>query len=103
LVEHRTYFPQYHVSLWQIIATYYVASILCGVALAYLYFLFDRRWTAVLMGSFLGFLFYGSVGVAMAGFHVLAIALALGPAIVVGGGVALTLYDDEHQHDLPAA
>jgi hypothetical protein len=101
-VAGRTYFPQYHISIWGIIAAYYVASIVCGVALGFLYFLADRRWTAALLGLILGFLSYAVCGIAMFGFRTLPILLALVPGLVIGGGVGLTIYDDEHGNDLAA-
>jgi hypothetical protein len=103
MLQRRTYFPEYHASLWRIIATYYIASAFCGIALAYLYFLFDRRWSAVLLGSMLGFLSYAVIGIAMFGFHAFPFVIALIAGIVVGGGIALVRYDEEHKHDLPAA
>jgi hypothetical protein len=102
VLQGRTYFPQYHISIWGIIAAYYVASIVCGVALGFLYFLADRRWTAALLGLILGFLSYAVCGIAMFGFRTLPILLALVPGLVIGGGVGLTIYDDEHGNDLAA-
>ena len=102
LLQRRTDFPEYHASLWRIIAAYYVASIFCGLALGYTYFLFDRRWGSVLLGFILGFCSYATVGVAMFGFHVFAFAFALIPGLIVGGGLALVGYDEEHKYDVPA-
>ena len=103
LLQRRTYFPEYSASLWRIIATHYIASILCGTALAYLYFLFDRRWGAVALGSLLGFLSYAAVGMAMFGFHLFVFLFALFAGLLVGGGVALVGYDEEHKNDVRAA
>jgi len=103
LLQHRTYFPQYHASLWRIIAAYYVASILSGLTLGFLYPLFDRRLGAVLLGFLLGFLCYATVGVAMFGFQRLPLAIALIPAVLVGGGLGLVEFDEEHKYDPPAA
>jgi MFS family permease len=102
VLQGRTYFPQYHISIWGIIAAYYVASLICGVALGCLYFLADRRWTATLLGLVLGFLAYAVCGVAMFGFRGLPFLIAAIPGLVIGGGVGLTLYDDEHINDLTA-
>ncbi len=103
LLQRRTYFPEYHASLWRVIATYYIASILCGVALAYLYFLFDRRWSAVLLGFILGYLSYAAVGIAMFGFQLFSFVFPLIAGLLVGGGVALVIYDEEHKNDVRAA
>ena len=103
LLQRRSYFPEYHASLWRIIATYYIASILCGLALAYLYFLFDRRWSAVLLGFILGYLSYAAVGIAMFGFQLFSFVFPLIAGLLVGGGVALTIYDEEHKNDVRAA
>jgi len=103
LLQRRTYFPEYHASLWRIIATYYTASIICGVALAYLYFLCDRRWSAVLLGFILGYLSYAAVGIAMFGFQLFSFVFPLIAGLLVGGGIALTIYDEEHKNDVRAA
>jgi hypothetical protein len=103
LLQRRSYFPEYHASLWRIIATYYIASILCGLALAYLYFLFDRRWSAVLLGFILGYLSYAAVGIAMFGFQLFSFVFPLIAGSLVGGGVALTIYDEERKNDVRAA
>jgi hypothetical protein len=101
LLEGRTYFPQYRVSIWAIIAAYYVASLICGLALGFLYFLANRRWTAALLGLILGFLSYTVCGIAMFGFRTLPILVAVIPGLVIGGGVGLTIFDDEHKCDSP--
>ena len=103
LIRQRTYFPEYHASLWRIIAAYYTAGFLCGVALAYLYFLFDRRWGAVLLGFILGYFSYAAVGIAMFGFNSFALAFPLSPPPLAGGGLALVGYDKEHKNDVRAA
>jgi hypothetical protein len=103
MMQRRTYFPEYHASLWQIITAYYIASILCGIALAYLYFLFDRRWGAVLLGFILGYLSYATVATAMFGFHLFALVFPLIAGLIVGGGAALVGYDEEHKNDVRAA
>jgi hypothetical protein len=102
VLQGRTYFPQYHISIWGIIAAYYAASLICGVALGFLYFLAHRRWTAALLGLILGFLSYAVCGIAMFGFRTLPVLIALIPGLVIGGGVGLTIYDDEHKNDLAA-
>jgi len=102
VLQGQTYFPRYHISIWGIIAAYYFASIICGVALGFLYFLADRRWTAALLGFILSFLSYAVFGIAMFGFHALPILLALIPGLVIGGGLGLTMYDDDHGSDLAA-
>lgn len=101
LIQHRTYFPQYHLSIWSIIAVYYLASLVCGLALGLLYPLADRRWGAGLLGFVLGFIAYAGVSVAMFGFHRLPILLALIPAVIIGGGLGLVIYDDNHKYGLP--
>jgi len=101
LIQHRTYFPQYGLSIWSIIAVYYVASIVCGLALGFLYPLTDHRWGATLMGVVLGFIAYAVVGTSMFGFHRLPILLALIPAVIIGGGLGLVIYDDNHRSGLP--
>jgi MFS family permease len=100
LIQHRTYFPQYHLSIWSIIAVYYVASLVCGLALGFLYPLVGHRLGAVLLGSVLGFIAYAVVSVAMFGFHWLPILLALIPAVIIGGGLGLVIYDDNHKNGL---
>jgi hypothetical protein len=101
LLQGRTYFPQYHMSIWGIVAAYYVASLICGVALGFLYFLADRRWASVLLGFILGFLSYGVSGIAMFESHVLLLLIASILGGLIGAGVGLTMYDDEHKNDLP--
>jgi MFS family permease len=101
-LQHRTYFPQYHISIWGIIAAYYVASIVAGVALGFLYFLADHRWGAPVLGFLLGFVFYAVCGVAMFGFHTLSFLVAFIPGALIGTGAGLVIYDDEHKMDLPA-
>src|ERR1700741_2769175 len=101
LVQHRTYFPQYHLSIWSIIAVYYVASLVCGIALGFLYPLADQRWGAALLGLLLGFMAYAAIDIAMFGLHRLSILLALIPAVIVGGGLGLVIYDDNHKNGLP--
>lgn len=101
LIQHRTYFPQYHLSIWSIIAVYYVASLVCGLALGFLYPLADHRWGATLLGFVIGFIAYAIVGVSMFGFHQLPILLALIPGVIIGGGLGLVIYDDNHKMGLP--
>jgi hypothetical protein len=101
LVQHRTYFPEYHLSIWSIIAVYYVASLVCGIALGFFYPLANRRWGAALLGLVLGFTAYATVSVAMFGLHRLPILLALIPGIIIGGGLGLVIYDDDHKIGLP--
>ena len=101
LVQHRTYFPQYHLSIWSIIAVYYVASFFCGLALGFLYPLAENRWGAMLLGFVIGFLAYATVSVSMFGFHRLPILLALIPGVIGGGGLGLVIYDDNHKSGLP--
>jgi len=102
VLQRRTYFPEFHISIWGIIAAYYVASIICGLALGFLYFLADRRWTAALLGFILAYLSYAVCGIAMFGFGTLPFLVALIPGLIVGGGLGLTFYDDGHKNDLPA-
>ena len=102
VVQQRTYFSEYHLSIWRIVATYYVAGIVCGVALAFFYFLFDRRWSSVLLGWILGYLFYATLAMAMFGFTVFAFVFPLIAGLIVGGGVALVEYDEQHKYDRPA-
>jgi hypothetical protein len=101
-LQHRTYFPQYHISIWGIIGAYYVASLFGGVALGFLYFLVNHRWGAPVLGFLLGFVFYTACGVAMFGLHKLSFIIGLLPGALIGAGVGLVLYDDEHKMDLPA-
>jgi hypothetical protein len=103
LAQRRTDFPEYHASLWRIIGAYYIASILCGVALAFLYFLFDRRWGAVLLGFMLGYISYLTVAVTMFGVNLFAFVFPLIAGLIVGGGAALVAYDEEHKNDVRAA
>lgn len=102
LLQRRTYFPQYHLSIWQIIAAYYVASLICGVTLGFLYFLMSRRWSAPLLGFILSFLSYAVVGVTMFGFHAFPFVFAAIPGVIIGGGLGLVFYDEEHRNDLAA-
>ena len=103
LLQRRTYFPEYHASIWRVIAAYYIASLLCGLVLAFLYFLFDRRWGAVLLGFIVGYLSYATISVAMFGFHLFAFTFPLVAGLIVGGGGFLVGYDDEHKNDVRAA
>jgi hypothetical protein len=102
LLQHRTYFPRYHLNIWEIIAAYYVASLICGVALGFLYFLGSHRWGAALLGFLLVFVSYAVVGVTMFGFHAFPFVFAVIPGVIIGGGLALVIYDDEHRNDLAA-
>ena len=101
VAQHRTYFPQYHLSIWSIIGVYYVASLVCGVALGFLYPLADHRLGATLLGFVLGFIAYATMTVSMFGFSQLPILLALIPGVIVGGGLGLVIYDDNHKIGLP--
>ena len=98
LLQHRTYFPQYHLSIWQIIAAYYVASLICGPVLGFLYFFADRRWGAPLLGFLLAFVFYAVCGIAMFGFTGVALLIALIFGAIGGGGLGLVIYDEEHKN-----
>ena len=102
ILQRRTYFPEYHLSIWQIIAAYYVASLICGVTLGFLYFLAARRWSAAMLGFLLGFLSYAIVGVAMFGFHAFPFVFAVIPGVIIGSGLALVIYDDGHRNDSAA-
>jgi hypothetical protein len=102
LLQRRTYFPQYHLNIWEIIAAYYVASLICGVTLGFLYFLASRRWSAALLGFLLGFVSYAVVGVTMFGFHAFPFVFAVIPGVIIGGGLGLVIYDDEHRNDWAA-
>ncbi len=103
LLRRQFYFPQYHANLLQIVAAYYVAGLLCGLALGFLYPLLDRRWGAVALGFLLGFLSYGTIAVTMVGFHAPALWIALIAAVLIGGGLGLVEFDEAHKSDLPAA
>jgi hypothetical protein len=92
----QIYFSQYGLTLWEIVASYYMAGILCGVALAFLYPLTSHRWGAVLLGFFLGTIFYGVVGIALVGPHPFALVIALLPGVIVGGGLGLVEFDRTH-------
>ena len=103
VLQRRMYFQEYHTSLWRIIAAYYIASILCGIALAYLHFLFARRWSTVLLGWILGYCSYASVAITMFGFQLFSFVFPLFAGLLVGGGVALTIYDEDHKNDVRPA
>jgi hypothetical protein len=92
----QIYFSQYGVTLWEIVGTYYIAGILCGAALAFLYPLTSHRWGAVLLGFLLGTIFYGGVGIALVGMQPIAFLIALLPGLVVGGGLGLVEFDRSH-------
>ena len=92
----QIYFSKYGLTLWQIVASYYIAGIFCGVALSFLYPLTSHRWGAVLLGFLLGSIIYGVVGVALVGLHPFALVIALLPGIIVGGGLGLVEFDRSH-------
>jgi hypothetical protein len=92
----QIYFSQYGVTLWEIVGSYYIAGILCGVALAFLYPLTSHRWGAVLLGFLLGTIFYGVVGIALVGLQPITLVIALLPGLVIGGGLGLVEFDRSH-------
>ena len=101
LAQQRTYFAEFQLSIWSIIAVYYVASLVCGLALGFLYPLANHRWGAALLGCILGFNAYAIVDMSMFGVHWIAILVALIQAVIMGGGLGLVIYDDDHKIGLP--
>jgi hypothetical protein len=93
----QIYFSQYGLTLWEIVGSYYIAGVSCGVALAFLYPLTSHRWGAVLLGFLLGTIFYGVVGIALVGPHPFALVIALLPGVIVGGGLGLVEFDKSHR------
>jgi hypothetical protein len=96
LGQRQIYFSRYGLALWQIVGSYYIAGIACGVALAFLYPLTSHRWGAVLLGFLLGTIVYGVIAIAIGGLHPFALVAALIPGILVGGGLGLVEFDRSH-------
>ena len=92
----QTYFARYDVTLWQIVLTYFVAGAACGLALAFLYPLASHRWGSFLLGFLLGTIVYGTVGIALIGFHAFALVIALVPGVLIGGGLGLYAFSQNH-------
>jgi hypothetical protein len=95
--QRQIFFSKYGLTVWQIVGTYYIAGIACGIALAFLYPLTSHRWGAALLGFLLGTMIYGFIGVAIGGLHPFALVAALIPGILVGGGLGLVEFDRNHQ------
>jgi hypothetical protein len=93
----QIYFSRYGLTLWEIVGSYYIAGICCGVALAFLYPLTSHRWGAVLLGFLLGTIVYGVIGIALVGLHPFALVIALLPGVVIGGGLGLVKFDRSHR------
>ena len=89
-------FPEYGVSLWGILGAYWCAAALCGALLSLTYPLLRRRWGAALVGFGLGFITYGVVGILLVGARPLALGVAVIPAILIGAGLGVVLYDESH-------
>ncbi len=85
LLDGSTRFQRYGLSPWQIIATYYAAAVLAGVALGLLRPLTDGRLGAYLVGVLIGFSVYGAIGVSMYGLTGKVAGIAAICGLLVGG------------------
>ena len=93
----QIYFARYGVTLLQVVATYFIAGAACGLALAFLYPLASHRWGSFVLGFLLGTIVYGAVGIALVGFHPLALGIAVVPGLLVGGSLGLYAFSQNHR------
>jgi len=90
------HYPEFGVTLWGILGAYWCAGLLCGAFLSLAYPLLSRRWGAAAVGFGVGFITYAVVGILLIGLRPLVIGIAAIPAVLVGGGLGLVIYDDDH-------
>lgn len=105
LLQRRIFFPEFGdegMTLWLILVSYWVAGSVAGLALGLLYRLAERRWSAFLLGCILGFVAYGTIGIAMLGIRPLTFGIAAIPAVIGGGGLGLVSFDDERKNSSEA-
>jgi hypothetical protein len=87
-----TWFPDYNLSLWTIVAGYYAAALFAGTALGLLRPLGSTRLGAYILGAIVGYLVYASVGVLIEP-SLDALWFATIPALITGG-LGVVFYDD---------
>lgn len=100
ILRKQVFFPEYGaegMTLWVILVCYWIAGAIAGIVLGLLHPLVERRWGSVLVGTLLGLIAYGTVGIAMFGVRMLTLGVALFPALIVGGGLALVTFDEKHK------
>jgi hypothetical protein len=86
---------KYGVSVWAIVAGYWLAAILCGLLLGVLQPYTRYRFGAFVVGALIGCAIYGSAMIALpaelAGYWGLAIVMGT----VMGGGIGLVEFDEK--------
>jgi len=92
LVRGSVHFERQGVTVWQIIAGYYAAALVSGLALGLLRPLTDSRLGSYILGAVVGFCVYGAIGVGMYG-PTAEVAGVAGVLALGTGGLGVVYYD----------
>ncbi len=87
-----TWYEEYQLSTWAIIAGYYLSASIAAVALAILRPLGKTRLGSYILGAVIGFLVYSSIGVLVDGFTAQNFIIGAVAGLAVGG-LGVVSYD----------
>jgi hypothetical protein len=96
IVARSGYVTRYHLSVAGVLFGYWIAGTALGLMIGFAHPLGRSRWGSFVLGFILGWLAYAITGLVSSGWDSSWLLFSLFPGLLVGGGLGVVFYDEEH-------